>query len=59
MLIKNGENGILINVGDKDALVRAMNMLADDRELYNKISKQGEAIAYELRVEDIAKQWLK
>lgn len=58
MLIKNGENGLLINVGDKDALVQAMNMLADDRELYNKISKQGEAIANELRVEDIAKQWL-
>lgn len=57
MFIQDGENGILIPVGDKSALVSAMNKLVDDNAFAREISNKSVRIRNFLSVERIAELW--
>jgi len=57
-LIENNLNGILIDVGDADALYRAMCRIADDEYLSDKLSHNASQLYSRLNVEIIAKQWI-
>lgn len=57
MIIKNGENGILVPVNDKDALVKAMCQIAEDKSLATKLSKNSVKLKQNLDSKVIAKQW--
>lgn len=56
-LIVNGENGILIPVGDESSLVNALRSLLDDNELRIKIGKKAIEIRDRLDASVICKQW--
>lgn len=56
-LIENNVNGMLVPVGDKDALVKAMCKLADDSEFAEKLSENGVKLQAELNSEVICKKW--
>lgn len=43
-LIKDGENGLLVSVGDINALSNAMKRVVEDKELADKLSKNGREI---------------
>ncbi len=43
-VVKDGENGRLVNQGDAEGLANAMKMLADDIELARKMGMNGQAI---------------
>lgn len=57
--IRDGENGLLIPVGDVQALYRSMCRIADDPLFADKLSENARKIREELSVERIAEQWLK
>ena len=59
MLIKDHENGILVPVGDKSALVQAMTEIATDSELADKLSSEAEKLKKEYSVVQIAGMWEK
>ena len=56
-LIRNGENGILIPVGDKASLTEAMRKLMNDIGLYSKISQNAKSIRQSHSLDIICKQW--
>ena len=56
-LIENNVNGILIPVGDKDAMVDAMCKLADDEEFADMLSQNGVKLQEILNSEVICKKW--
>ena len=45
-LVKNGENGILVPPGDSDALGEAILQLLKDKNLSEKLGKNGKAMVY-------------
>ncbi|MBO7303957.1 MAG: glycosyltransferase family 4 protein [Clostridia bacterium] len=55
--ITNGENGLLIPVGDKGNLVEALTKLIDDEELRERIGAQAKLSTEEYKVENIIKKW--
>lgn len=57
-LIENEVNGILVDIGDKDGLVKAMVQMIENKPLAFSIAEQGTRLAKELDVEIIAKQWI-
>lgn len=57
MAIKNRENGMLVPVGDKQALVAAMEEIIENHVLAEKISKKAVEIRSALSVDTILKQW--
>lgn len=57
-VIKDHENGLLVPVGDKDALVMAMKELAEHKELSEKLSKNASEIRKKQSVEMVGEQWL-
>lgn len=56
--IENGRNGLLVPVGEKEALAEAMERLADDPELSRQISVEGRKLREQNRVEQIADAFL-
>lgn len=58
MMIKNGESGILIPVGDEDALYRAMKKIIEEHEFAEKISKNAYKVRDEYNANMIAQRWL-
>lgn len=56
-LIENNVNGILIPVGDKNAMVEAMCKLADDNEFAETLSQNGVKLQESLNSEVICKKW--
>ena len=56
-LIRSGENGILTAVGDEDALVEAMSLLADNRELRERLGENARRTAAEFRTTLILDRW--
>ena len=56
-LIKDGENGILFNVGDVDALYKAMKKIASDQEFANKIGMKAFEINDDLYIDKIIPLW--
>lgn len=59
MLIRHEENGLLIPVGNEDALVEAIERFIYNDRLATKISTEGIQLRERLSEEVIAKQWLK
>ena len=57
MYINSYENGILVPVNDKNALVSAMVDIASDEELSEKLSVNAEKIRYKLLPESIFERW--
>ena len=57
-LIKSGENGVLIDVDDIEALVKTMNEIADNL-FYAKVLSLNAMKTYEiLRADNISKKWI-
>lgn len=57
-LINDGENGLLVPVGDAYALADAMRRLLADEGLANKISQNARRLAEELSPERVNREWL-
>ena len=56
-VIRDGENGFLIPVGDEDALTDRMNRLIEDKELTKRFSENARKIEDVASMEAIYKQW--
>ena len=56
--IRDGENGLLVPVGDVHALYTAMKRVFEDRELSDSLSREAVLIREELSLANIAKRWL-
>ena len=57
-VIKNGENGLLVPVGDADALFGAMKEVAESSALAQKLSMGGIKLRESLKLQNITKQWM-
>jgi len=57
-IIENEKNGLLVPVGDKDALKEAMEKLFYNKELYNKLKKNSRKSVEKYRVENIVEDWI-
>lgn len=55
--VRNGENGILIPVNDENALLHAMNYIADNSEFVHKLSLNAVQIREQLAADKISKMW--
>lgn len=58
MVIQDGENGILIPVGDVDALYQAMKRIANNPDFAEKLSKNSRRVREVYDVRKIAREWL-
>lgn len=58
MLIDDNENGCLIPVGDKAALVEKLKYVIDNEEFRNKIANNAEKTRDKLAIDNICGQWL-
>jgi len=56
-LIRDGENGLLVNIGDKDGLVQAFEKLLSNQELREKIGQEGQKLAAKFKMDAIVNQW--
>ena len=59
MLIKHEENGLLVPVGDVDALTRAMTWVADDADRANAIGNAASSLRERLSLQAVASEWSK
>ena len=57
MLIQNGENGLLVPVGDEDALVDALRALLSDPGYAQRIGQNGKISAAAFQPEQVFSQW--
>lgn len=57
MFIEDGVNGLLVPVGDIDAMAEAMNKIAEDVILAEQLSKNATLICKELTADVICKKW--
>lgn len=57
MIIHDGENGVLVPVGDIDELVKSMNRIALDTEFADSIGKKASNIRGEISEEVVCEQW--
>lgn len=56
-LIRNGENGFLVPVGDVEALAEKMLLVLSDRELENKLHEQAHLIQKKYNSENVLEEW--
>lgn len=56
-LINNGENGILIETGDKNQLINAMILLIQNQSLANELGKNAKDIVKKLNPQKIYNEW--
>lgn len=56
-VIRDGENGLLIDIGDEDALTKSLNRLADDPEFRKNLEKQAmkDSVAFDKNI--VIEQW--
>lgn len=57
-LIRQGENGLLVPVGDPKAMAEAMNRLADDSALRASMGTAAKQLRWDLSVDKICRLWL-
>ena len=57
-LIKDGENGLLVDIGDIDGLVERMNFIADNPEKANEIGQKASELYQILNKDKINKEWI-
>lgn len=58
MFIQDGENGILIPIGDKVALIEAMTEIIEDTSFSKRLSENAVTIRRQLSAEKIADEWM-
>ena len=58
MVINNYKNGILVPVGDVNAMAKAMKNIASDSELAKKLSEEAVNIRNKLSAKKIANEWM-
>ena len=58
-LIQDGENGLLVPVGDKDAMAQAIYKLLEDKELADRIGKEAAKIQEKCSPEVTNEMWKK
>jgi glycosyltransferase involved in cell wall biosynthesis len=56
-LITDGEDGLLVPVGDADALAEAMGRLADDQALRERLAQGARLRALDFALEDVIRAW--
>lgn len=57
-MIQDGENGLLVPIGDAKALADAMHRMASEKGLAEKCGRNAATVRETLSVERIARQWL-
>lgn len=57
-VIRNGENGILTEVGNAKEMSEAMKKIAGDKEFAHKLSANAAKIRDELSLENISEKWM-
>lgn len=57
MVIRDGENGLLVPVGDDRELLYAMTRIADEDGLANRLCTSAELLREKLSVSGIADEW--
>lgn len=57
MMIENGLNGILVPVGNKPEIVKAMKRIATDTKFANSLSIEGSKVREKLSVDNIVENW--
>lgn len=58
MFINNGDNGLLVPVGDDEALFQAMRRMIEDKEFAMKCSQNSKLINEKIKIDQIAEQWI-
>ena len=58
MFINNGGNGLLVPVGDDEALFQAMRRMIEDKEFAMKCSQNSKLINEKIKIDHIAEQWI-
>ena len=58
-MITDGENGMLIPVGDVEALCNAMVSVVEKKELSDKLSRNAYQVRDKLQIANIGDRWLK
>ena len=58
-IIQDGENGLLIRVGDYIALYEAMKKIAGNPEFANKLSNNAVKVRDKFAIQAVAGEWLK
>lgn len=58
LAIQDGENGLLVPVGDVDAMYRAMKRIVEEPGLARKLSDNAYKIRERFSIEKISEQWL-
>lgn len=56
-VIRDGENGLLIPVGDEAALTAALQRILDDPELEESLGREAAKLARELAPEKVCRRW--
>ena len=56
-LIKDGENGFIVNVGDKEAMAKALVKIIEDENLQNLFTEKNKAQAIKFETNTIVDQW--
>ena len=56
-LIHNGENGLLVDIGDTDGLAQAFEKLLSNQELREQLGKEGQKLATQFKTDTIVDQW--
>lgn len=56
-LIKDGENGFIVNIGDKEAMANALIKIIEDKNLQNQFTEKNKAQAKKFETNAIVNQW--
>ena len=56
-LIKDGENGFIVNIGDKEAMAKALVKIIEDENLQNQFAEKNKAQAIKFETNTIVDQW--
>lgn len=56
-LIRDGENGLLVDIGDTDGLAQAFEKLLSNQELRTQLGKEGQKLATKFKTDTIVDQW--
>lgn len=56
-LIRDGENGLLVDIGDTEGLAQAFEKLLSNQELRTQLGKEGQKLATKFKTDTIVDQW--
>lgn len=56
-LIRDEENGLLVDIGDKEGLAKALEKLLSNQELRTQLGKEGQKLATLFKTDTIVDQW--